>query len=461
MTDVQTNVKIFYKGLSLIMMGRTERIMKYTEKEVLQFAGENDVKFVKLMFCDIFGGLKTVSTPVGRLERVFKEGVPIDVSKDSTFLNITDSDLRLFPDLDTLAVLPWRPQQGRVIRFFCDIKYPDGTPFEGDGRFFLKTAEEYARSKGYDFKIGTSCEFYVCRTDDDGLPLKIPHDNAGYCDAAPFDKGENLRRDICLTLEQMDILPENSHHEAGPGQNEINFECSQPLNAADNFVTFKNVTKTSAARGGLYASFMPKLYKNEAGSGLHISIDCRKNGKDIFAPIGGELSEDAGAMIMGLMENIPDITVFLNSVPNSYARLGCGSAPKYISWSHYNFSQLIRLPNDKNGGRLILTSPDSTCSPYFAIGLIIYACLDGINRGLKLCESVDKKLSDDAGASISILPQTLIDAAERAKGSAFVEELIDEKVIEYFTAQKTELWEEYRLAKDKEGFESAKYFPVV
>ena len=434
--------------------------MKYSEKEVIQFAQENDVKFAKLMFCDIFGGLKTVSVPVGRLKQVFDEGVPLDVSKDRSLLGISDGDLRLFPDLDTLAILPWRPQQGRVIRFMCNIKYSDGTPFEGDGRFFLKTAEEYARSKGYEFRIGTSCEFYVCRTDDDGMPLKIPHDYASYCDAAPFDKGENLRRDICLTLEQMDILPESSHHEAGPGQNEINFECAEPLGAADNFVTFKNVTKTSAARNGLYASFMPKLYKDEAGSGLHISIDCRKNGRELMSLENGSLTPEAGAIIMGIMENIADITVFLNSIPNSYQRLASESAPGTICWSHSNLSQLIRIPTDKNANaRVILCSPDSTCSPYFAIGLLIYACIDGAEKKLELCKPIES--CSGSADKLPKLPDTLFAAARKCQESGFIEDLIDAKVIEYFTEQKMMLWDEYRLAKDKESYETAKVFPVI
>jgi len=424
--------------------------MKITEKEVLQFAQENDVKFAKLMFCDIFGSLKTVSIPISRLSAAFKEGVPFDASKDSAFLNITDGDLRLFPDLDTLAVLPWRPQQGRVIRFFCSIRYRDNTAFEGDGRFFLKTAAEYARSKGYELKIGTSCEFYVCRTDDDGAPLKIPQDYAGYCDAAPFDKGENLRRDICLTLEQMDITPVNSHHEAGPGQNEINFECSDPVGAADNFVTFKNITKTSAARNGLYASFMPKLYKTEAGSGMHITLECYKNGKSIFeddAPEGGH-------MLMGLMENLADLTVFFNAIPNSYARLGSDSLPREILYCRKNLPQLIRL----SGGRLTLRSPDSNCSIYFALGLLIYACLDGADRKPELAPPAE---TDGAETGADTLPATLAEAAELARSSRFIEELIDERVLEFYLTCKAEQWDEYRMAADKEGFETARYFPVV
>ena len=220
--------------------------MKYTQREVLQFLEENDVKFVKLMFCDIFGALKNISVISGDMRKIFEDGLLFDASKFPGFMNIFTTDLVLHPDPDTLNLLPWRPQQGRVVRMFCNITYPDGTPFEGDGRYFLKKAVDFARERGYNFQIGTSCEFYVFHKDENDFPTKIPQDHAGCCDAAPIDKGENLRRDICLTLEQMEIFPESSRHENGPGQNEIDFQCSGALKAADNLVTFKNVVKSVA-----------------------------------------------------------------------------------------------------------------------------------------------------------------------------------------------------------------------
>ena len=326
--------------------------MKYTEREVLQFIEENDVKFVKLMFCDIFGSLKSISVMSSELPKIFRNGLVFDASKIPGFMNVYTTDLVLHPDPGTLALLPWRPQQGRVVRFYCAIKYPDGTAFEGDGRFFLQNAISYAKSKGYNFQIGTSCEFYVFQKDENDIPTKTPHDYAGYCDVAPVDKGENLRRDICLTLEQMDIYPESSQHEKGPGQNEIDFQYSNALNASDNLVTFKNVVKSVADRNGLYATFMPKPLCDRSGSGLHILLFCMKGTENIFRPKFGKLTDEAQSMTAGILNRISDITLFLNSTVNSYERMGTELAPKYISWAHENYAQLLRVPlrnSDENG----------------------------------------------------------------------------------------------------------------
>ena len=426
--------------------------MKYTEKEVLQFVEENDVKFVKLMFCDIFGSLKTISVIAGELPKIFREGLIFDASKLGGFLNVTASDLRLFPDPDTLALLPWRPQHGRVVRFFCHLKYPDGTAFEGDGRFFLKTAIAYAKGKGYNFQIGTSCEFYCFEKDDTDMPTKRPHDYAGYCDAAPVDRGENLRRDICLTLEQMDIFPESSRHETGPGQNEIDFQYSNALKAADNLVTFKNVVKSVADRNGLYATFMPKPIVDNCGSGLHIMLMCMKGTENVFRPQLGGLSKEAERMIAGILKNVGDMTLFLNTTTNSYKRFGSLLAPKYISWSHENYT-------DENG--IILRSADNTCNPYFAMGLLIYACIDGvINK-----EEPPKPFNFNIGsadenelAKLETLPQSLKEAVERAEKSEFLADRLPEHMLERFIAIEKELIIEYERAADKEQFETARYF---
>ncbi len=437
-------------------------IMKYTEKEVLQFVEENDVKFVKLMFCDIFGSLKTISVIAGELPKIFREGLVFDASKLGGFLNVTVSDLRLFPDPDTLALLPWRPQHGRVVRFFCHLKYPDGTAFEGDGRFFLKTAIAYARGKGYNFQIGTSCEFYCFEKNDQDMPTKQPHDYAGYCDAAPVDKGENLRRDICLTLEQMDIFPESSRHETGPGQNEIDFQYSNALKAADNLVTFKNVVKSMADRNGLYATFMPKPIIENCGSGLHIMLMCMKGTENVFRPHMGELSQEAQYMTAGILKNVKDMTLFLNTTTNSYKRFGSLLAPKYISWSHENYAQLLRAPldnNEENG--IILRSPDNTCNPYFAMGLLIYACIDGVINKQKLSEpfNVDTRFAEEAELEkLETLPETLEEAVEVAEQSEFLKEHLPEVLLENYIRQKKELIGDYNRAPDKEQFETVRYF---
>ena len=431
--------------------------MKYTEKEVLQFVEENDVKFVKLMFCDIFGSLKTISVIAGELPKIFREGLIFDASKLGGFLNVTASDLRLFPDPDTLALLPWRPQHGRVVRFFCHLKYPDGTAFEGDGRFFLKTAIAYAKGKGYNFQIGTSCEFYCFEKDDTDMPTKRPHDYAGYCDAAPVDRGENLRRDICLTLEQMDIFPET-----GPGQNEIDFQYSNALKAADNLVTFKNVVKSVADRNGLYATFMPKPIVDNCGSGLHIMLMCMKGTENVFRPQLGGLSKEAERMIAGILKNVGDMTLFLNTTTNSYKRFGSLLAPKYISWSHENYAQLLRAPladTDENG--IILRSADNTCNPYFAMGLLIYACIDGVINKEELPKPFNFNIgsADESElAKLETLPQSLKEAVERAEKSEFLADRLPEHMLERFIAIEKELIIEYERAADKEQFETARYF---
>ena len=434
--------------------------MKYTEKEVLQFVEENDVKFVKLMFCDIFGSLKTISVIAGELPKIFREGLIFDASKLGGFLNVTASDLRLFPDPDTLALLPWRPQHGRVVRFFCHLKYPDGTAFEGDGRFFLKTAIAYAKGKGYNFQIGTSCEFYCFEKDDTDMPTKRPHDYAGYCDAAPVDRGENLRRDLCLTLEQMDIFPESSRHETGPGQNEIDFQYSNALKAADNLVTFKNVVKSVADRNGLYATFMPKPIVDNCGSGLHIML--MKGTENVFKPQLGGLSKEAERMIAGILKNVGDMTLFLNTTTNSYKRFGSLLAPKYISWSHENYAQLLRAPladTDENG--IILRSADNTCNPYFAMGLLIYACIDGVINKEELPKPFNFNIgsADESElAKLETLPQSLKEAVERAEKSEFLADRLPEHMLERFIAIEKELIIEYERAADKEQFETARYF---
>ncbi len=435
--------------------------MKYTEKEVLQFVEENDVKFVKLMFCDIFGNLKTISIISTQLARVFANGLSFDAAKVTGFMGDAAEDLFLFPDPNTLSLLPWRPQQGRVVRFFCNIKNSDGTPFDGDGRFFLQTAMEYAKSKGFVFQIGTSCEFYVFENDESGTPTKKPLDNAGYCDAAPVDKGENLRRDICLTLEQMDIVPLSSRHEHGPGQNEIDFECSNPLNSADNLITFKNVVKASANRNGLYAAFMPKPLTDKYGSGLHINLSCIKNGQNVFSA-KKEHSEIAMNMIAGILKHIGCMTLFMNSTANSYLRMGEHLAPKYVTWTNQNYAQLLKAPirNDFEN-EIVLRSPDNTCNPYFTLGLLIYACLNGVAEDLKPQEPSDfdlHKVSAEVMDKYEMLPSSLDEAVKSAQQSEFLKDHLPERVLEFFLTSKSENWKNYCDAKDKDEYQTVKYF---
>lgn len=413
--------------------------MGYTEKEVLQYVEQNDVKFIKLTFIDIFGNAKNISIMPDELPRAFSHGIPFDASEVKGFMKTFETDLFLVPDPSTLAVLPWRPQHGRVVRFYCSIVYPDGKPFEGDSRFLLKQTVEALQKEGISCKIGTECEFYLFELDEKGNPSLTPHDNAGYCDTAPLDKGENVRRDICLTLEEMGIKPESSHHEAGPGQHEIDFKCSETLIAADNLSTFKMVVKTIAAKNGLHASFHPKpLYSDNAahdtksGSGLHINFSLHKDGKNILEQKDGSdsLNPAAASFIAGILNRIKDITVFLNPIEDSYKRLGSFEAPGYISWSKQNRSQLIRIPSSHGDNyRFELRSPDPMCNQYIALSLLLKAGLEGIRGKKNLSKPCNIDFSiDKPDESIEKLPQTLSEAKALAAASIFVTQELPAKI---------------------------------
>lgn len=434
----------------------------YTFREVMQYVSENDVKFIRLAFCDIFGTQKNISIMPRELSRAFEEGISFDASAVRGFMNIEQSDLLLFPDPSTLSVLPWRPSHGRVVRFFCDIKYPDGTPFEGDGRQVLRKAQEDMRDMGYSVKIGTECEFYLLKQDEDGLPTKTPHDTASYMDIAPLDKGENVRRQICLTLEEMNLRPEASHHEQGPGQNEIDFAYDSAVATADNFITFRGVVKTLAATNGLYASFLPKLYRNHAGNGLHINLSLFQRGENLFRDPKEAHSQVAESFIMGILTRCYEISAFLNPLVNSYDRLGDYEAPRYITWSHQNRSQLIRIPAATGAGmRMELRSPDPCINPYLAFALLIRAGMEGIQRELKLCDPCNLNLYDVPAPMVreyDCLPNNLNEAIQAAQNSEFVSRSLPKKIVSAYLSSKKREWNRYADASDKSEAMDSLYF---
>ncbi|MGN0754066.1 MAG: glutamine synthetase family protein [Aristaeellaceae bacterium] len=397
--------------------------MKYSPEEVMQFVSEEDVKFIRLAFCDVFGRQKNIAVMSSELKRAFEYGIAIDASAIDGFGGEVRSDLLLHPDPSTLIQLPWRPQHGRVARMFCDITYPDGRPFEADTRQILKKAVSDARSMGYDFAFGSEMEFYLFNLDENGVPTKQPYDNAGYMDIAPDDKGENVRREICLTLEQMGIRPESSHHESGPGQNEIDFRYSDPMTAADNAVTFHAAVKTIAAQNGLYADFSPKPLPDRDGNGMHINISAQGQGKPDPLP----------HVIAGVLEKISDMTAFLNPCESSYERLGCDKAPGYITWSSENRSQLIRIPAAVGEFRRAeLRSPDPMTNPYLAFALLIYAGLYGVQNRLPLPAAADFNTFTapaDVLAAYQKLPASRQEAMAAAASSAFIQEHLPAAVI--------------------------------
>ena len=401
--------------------------MVYEKEEILQYIIEEDVKFIRMTFCDVMGRLKNVSIMPDELDRAFAYGISIDASAIAGFGGEVHSDLVLRPDASTLCILPWRPEHGRVVRMFCSVHYPDGRPFEADTRAILARAVEDARKEGYTFFFGPEMEFYLFRLDESGAPTKTPYDHAGYMDVAPEDKGENVRREACLTLEQMGIRPECSHHEQGPGQNEIDFRYSDPLTAADNAVTFRAVVNSVAVRNGLAADFSPKPLADKPGNGMHINISAKsRDGEDVMPRI-----------IAGILSHVAEMTVFLNTREESYHRFGSSKAPRYISWSSENRSQLIRIPAAQGEYRRAeLRSPDPLCSPYLAFTLLIRAGLDGINRRLVLPDAANVNFYTapaSVRAQFHTLPETLEDAKTAAAGSDFIAQCLPDSIIRPYT----------------------------
>lgn len=387
----------------------------YTESEVMEYIEEEDVKFIRLAYFDLSGKQKNVSIVAGELARAFKNGISFDASAIEGFELPNKSDLFLHPDPSTLSVLPWRPSSGKVVRMFCDIKYPDGTPYEKDCRYLLQQAEKKAKEEyGIEMHFGTEFEFYLFKLDENGEPTKIPFDNAGYMDIAPEDKGENIRREIDFTLEQMGITVESSHHEEGPGQNEIDFRYSNALTSADNASTFKWIVRTKAAANGLYADFSPKPLETKPGNGMHINISCSK-------------SEYLPNILAGIMAHISEMTYYLNPTKNSYNRLGEHKAPKYICWGHGNRSAVLRVPATKDESRIELRSSDAGCNPYIAFTLLIHAAMDGIKNKLTPPVAIEENLFDRETAAkfnLEAIPDTLDSAKKLAEKSAFIKEIL-------------------------------------
>ena len=399
--------------------------MKYTPQEVIQFIQEEDVKFIRLAFCDCFGRPKNISIMPHELERAFKYGIAIDASAIAGFGDEVNSDLFLHPDASTIALLPWRPEHGSVVRKFCSITHPDGTPFAHDTRGILKQAVADAAKAGYAFSFGSELEFYLFRLDENGEVTDVPYDQATYMDVAPEDRCENVRREICLTLERMGIQPESSHHEEGPGQNEVDFRYSDPLSAADNAVTFLTVVKTIAARNGLYADFSPRPLEGRPGSGFHINMSVQGGAEALMHRAMG-----------GILDKITDMTLFLNPTEPSYSRLGAHKAPKYISWSSNNRSQLIRVPAASGEYRRFeLRSPDCTANPYLAFALLIWAGLSGIENDIALPEACNVNLhtADSRNVTLATRPKSLSDAEKCAADSNFIAQHLPQSLIEFFT----------------------------
>ncbi len=395
--------------------------MAYTVRDVLDYVREEDVKFIRLAFCDAEGKLKNLSIMPTELEKAFTRGVSFDASAIRGFESVEKSDMFLFPDPDTLTVLPWRPSRGRVVRLFCDIRKEDGTPYELDCRNLLKNAVSFAAKHGVKARFGTEFEFYLFKTDENGNKTEEPADEAGYMDVAPADKGENVRREICLTIEEMGLSPEASHHEEGPGQNEIDFKYAEALKAADHAVVFKNATEAIAYKNGFYACFSPKPVAGKSGNGLHINVSLVDADDKKFE-----------SFMAGLLNRVEEMTCFLNPTEESYARLGEYKAPKTVCWAKNNRSALIRIPAENGEGkRMELRSPDPAANVYLAFALILYAGTEGVIAGEQLEKEYDGNAFENA-ARVKTLPENLYLAVAAAKSGEFVKRYISEKIFRSF-----------------------------
>ena len=438
--------------------------MNSTISDVLAFVKEHDVKFVRLGFCDPFGFQKNISIMAHELPAAFAQGVSIDAHAIRGFRDAARSDLLLFPVAGTLTVLPWRPGPGRVMRFYCDIKNPDGTPFARDGRHLLRRVVQRAEAMGYVCKVGAECEFYLFKTDEHGEPTYTTLDRGGYLDISPLDKGEDIRREICLTLEEMGIQPEASHHEQGPGQNEVDFKFSDAMGCADNLLTFKSVVKAIAARNGLFASFMPKPIAGAPGSGMHVNLSLTKNGRNLFEQ-GSVQGTAAASFMAGILAKTPEISLFLNPLVNSYERFGAFEAPRYVSWSPQNRSQLVRIPAASGEKlRMELRSPDPTANPYLAFALILAAGLDGIEQNMQPPEPVEADLfaADESVTSrLTRLPESLAVAIELAQKSDLVRQVLGAEFLDCHLAMQKAEAEAFAAAKDKQAFYRERYFPMI
>ncbi len=426
---------------------------KYTKQDVMRLVEEEDIEFIRLQFTDMFGTLKNVAITASQLEKALDNKCMFDGSSIEGFVRIDESDMYLYPDLNTFEIFPWRPQHGKVARMICDVYRPNGTPFEGDPRYILKKVLEKAADMGYSFDVGPECEFFLFHTDDDGRPTTITHEKAGYFDISPLDLGENARRDIILNLEAMGFEIEASHHEVAPAQHEIDFKYTNALKAADNMMTFKLVVKTIAKRHGLFASFMPKPVYGVCGSGLHINMSLSKDGKNIFndhsAPNG--VSKEAYQFIAGIMEHMKGMTLISNPIVNSYKRLLPGfEAPVYITWSEGNRSPLIRIPSTRGTNmRIELRSPDPAANPYLLLATCLAAGLDGIKRELEIPPSVEGNVFEMSkkeleAQGIESIPSNLSKACHYFEDDEFMKKVLGEHVHAKYLDAKRKEWNRFR-----------------
>ena len=424
----------------------------YTKEDIIRLVREEDAQFIRMQFTDIFGQLKNVAITASQIGRALDNQIMMDGSSIAGFVRIEESDQYLWPDLDTFAILPWRPQYGKVARLICDVHNPDGTPFVGDPRGVLKRALARAGELGLTFNAGPELEFFLFQTDEDGRPTTKTSDEAGYFDLGPLDHGESTRREICLCLEEMGFEIEASHHEVAAGQHEIDFKYTEALQAADNIMTFKLAVKTLAQKNGLHATFMPKPVCGAAGSGMHVNMSLFRDGQNAFYDPADprKLSLLAYQFIAGLLDHVQGFCAVTNPLVNSYKRLVPGyEAPCHLAWSTGNRSALIRIPTPRGSGtRVELRSPDPSCNPYLAFAVCLAAGLDGIQRRLTPPAESNENLyaiaADLEAQGVRRLPASLEAAIHALEADSVVTAALGEHVTNQYVTGKLREWEQYR-----------------
>ena len=428
--------------------------MALTKRDVLTKAKEADVKFIRLQFTDIFGVLKNVAITVEQLDKALNGEMMFDGSSIEGFVRIEESDMYLIPDPGTFAVFPWRPREGAVARLICDVYNHDGTPFTGCPRNTLKRVLREAAELGFALNVGPEAEFFLFHTDSEGKPTTVTHDKAGYFDLTPVDLGENARRDMVLTLEELGFEIEASHHEVAPGQHEIDFKYDDALNIADKVMTFKFVVRTIAQRHGLHATFMPKPVFGIAGSGMHMNQSLYKDGQNaFFAPDSpDQLSDIAKYYVGGLIKHAKALTAITNPTVNSYKRLVPGyEAPVYIAWSARNRSPLIRIPAKRGAStRIELRNPDPACNPYLAIAAALKAGLDGIKNKIQPPPPTDKNIyemtaEERKAEGIDNLPSDLYEAIQELSKDEVIMSALGDHTYNRFLEAKIIEWDRFRV----------------
>ncbi|HIW69850.1 MAG: glutamine synthetase family protein [Limosilactobacillus oris] len=426
-----------------------------SKDEVRKMVKDENIRFLRVMFTDMLGTIKSVDLPVSQLDKLMDNKIMFDGSSIDGFVRIEESDMYLYPDMSTWLVFPWGAEHGKVARVICSVQTVDGEPFAGDPRNNLKRVLKDMQKMGFkDFNIGPEPEFFLFKTDEQGNPTQTVNDQENYFDMEPADRGEDCRRDIVLALEKMGFDVEAAHHEVAPGQHEVDFKYSDALEAADNIQTFKLIVKTIAKKYGLHATFMPKPLSGINGSGMHLNMSLfTQNGDNAFFDPEDErqLSQTAYHFLGGLMKHARAYTAVCNPIVNSYKRLVPGfEAPVYVAWSTSNRSPLIRIPSDRGmGTRVELRSADPSANPYLAIAAVLEAGLDGLRNELPAIHEVDENIyqmtsKERVEKDVRNLPDTLHNALKSLAKDEVVKGSMSDHIYHSFMEAKTREYDAYR-----------------